>query len=65
MLAARVLCDHNSIHIMRTKQLFVAALVGITTFSACKKEEVEKAFATLFSNGAVTVSACSELSGLT
>ncbi|MBI1288115.1 MAG: hypothetical protein GC178_11135 [Flavobacteriales bacterium] len=47
---------------MKAKYLFVAA---ITTFSACKKDEVEKVFTTLFGNGALTVSDCAELSSLT
>lgn len=50
---------------MKAKYLFVTAMAAIVTFSACKKEEVEKVFTTLFGNGEVTIYDCSELNGLT
>lgn len=50
---------------MKAKYLFVSALAAITAFTACTKEEAEETFATLFSNGAVTVSSCAELNALT
>lgn len=50
---------------MKARILSVVALATITAFSACKKEDVEKVFAVLFGNGAITLYDCSELGTLT